>query len=164
MIESSGSSSSSSFDFSNISLPTVFHETGERLHYSNFLITMNTNQTPSNEEEARHNAEVLENLGKDLFSSPNQIEKMVKFKVPTGRWDPSVIRRIRLVRRVEMGEKFRRIHLHVSLKLVHTSMLQLDIDFIQNAANELLSGTGLKIAYTHVSIHKTSPEDYINKF
>lgn len=145
-------------------LPTQLFK--KRVHFSNFMVTMNTNQQPDSIEDAERIARELEHMGDAIFGSEDAVKRFVVFRespdVET-MWRDSVFKcRSRYV--VEIGDKEKRMHLHVSLKLVHNTFVRLNLDRIYQAAQEHLEGSGVTIKYLNISVGRPSPEDYIEKY
>jgi len=174
MAENKGSSSSGSsssekvvarearIEFESTRLPTVL--TGKKVHFSNFSVLLNTNKLPPDEDTAKEMAKVLGDMADQMFASAEQVGRFVTFSDPEAHWSPENIRRVKTAYAVEMGEHLGRLHLHVSIKIVHNTMVRLNLDLLQSTANELLTGSGLSIAYTHISVHGPTPEDYLGKY
>lgn len=159
--ERSGEESKHVIEFETVRLPVVLH--GEKVRFSNFLVLMNTNKFPKSEETARAMADELLRMAEEMFGSVELLGRFVQFGNPEARWSSDYIRRVKTAYAVEMGEHYGKLHVHASIKIVHTTVVRLNLERMQEEANHLLEGTGLTIAYTHISAHGPTPEDYLGK-
>lgn len=143
------------------------HAVGKnRIHFSNFLVTFNTNaRIPRETVEAY--TEPLYQAADALFAVPDNIGHFIQFHDLAGAWTPQWILNVKTLSRVEIGHMSRgsRLHLHVALKIKHRTMLNLNIPELYRSINAELERLGYpyKIEHIHVSAHRPTAEDYLNE-
>jgi hypothetical protein len=113
----------------------------DRDHYSNFLLTVNTNYRPRDDTEAEVIATKL-HVASNEFLQLEPIMSAVKFvgaAAKTGT--PADILRVEVTSAaIELGTDTRgqRVHLHAFIKFKHRTMMQLDGKVIQAWFNHAL--------------------------
>jgi len=130
----------------------------EKWHYSNFLITINTNVKPKTEEEFNEVQEAFEDFLTWLFHKEHADERLFKFiNLPSrgikGKKSdfPEKFKRIDSETVIELGQSRRggRIHSHTLLEVTHKSGIQIDAELIKKEAEEHL-GDLVKGVYVNV--------------
>lgn len=166
------------FIFKGLPQPTkrAPKEKGEKVYFSNFMITLNTNIRPKTEEQVYDILHYLEQVPPVVFSYSN-IENTL---LDEFRWisyknrekeilpkDPSKIKQLKVVYRVEIGTGLKggREHLHVGLNVQHTGLLQVNREEVMRQVNEYLTelNSPYKIKYCNISIERPKAKDYLSK-
>ena len=136
-------------------------EKNKKEHVSNFLLTINTNQSYNeNDPNLQNDIEVFEESIKDVLGN---INNYLKFK--NGEWNDDDVKDVSIDYVIEVGGKKRMIHAHILLKFKHVINIQLDVNKIKDKIkNEL----GLKNIYIDNKLLKkdstTNVLEYIKKY
>jgi hypothetical protein len=153
----------------------------ERTKVSNYLITLNTNvRFDDKDSELERISQPLYEMAEFIFGTSEHLSEIVEFGIkgtPKGgktqfvrghtaaEWDPRWIQAFRVQAGVEVGHnaKGKRLHIHISLKIVHHAFIRLNRNLILEKANQFLSQTDFKFPIKHIDIKVAppSPEDYL---
>jgi hypothetical protein len=132
---------------------------------SHFFITINSNKVPQDQNHYRKLVECFDRFVFDYFNYKNReyvwnkysrydfkrnLAKLFYFLDDDGSIDD--VNKIRLNYVVELGKNTRggRVHLHMHLRVYHTTKLRIDIPELKNAAAQYLSPCGITSPYVHV--------------
>ena len=134
----------------------------EKAKYSNFLLTINTNQQyKEGDENMENDIEVFENCIKEVLSSAEQY-----IKLPEGvEWNDDNIKDVDIDYVIEKGTKKNQIHVHILFKIKHTTKVLLDYPKIKK---KICDDLGLDNVYMLNKLVKNSGDinilEYINKY
>lgn len=96
-------------------------------HYSNFVLTVNTNYRPRDDADGQRVADQLYRVA-DVFLTPDGILSTLKFMVASGSArDISAIHVGDWAVEVGTHRMGQRVHLHAFVKIQHSTMLQFDV-------------------------------------
>ena len=130
--------------------------------YSNFLLTINTNQQyKEGDENLDNDIEVFETTIKEIL---NSIDKYIK--LPDGvLWNDDTIKDVDIDYVIEKGLKKGQIHVHILFKIKHTTKVLLDYDGIKK---KICDDLGLDNVYMLNKLVKNGGNinilEYINKY
>lgn len=118
-------------------------EKKRKARYSNFFITINTNQKLNPEsKEAQLLRKKLKKSLNDIF---NNMEKIVEFKDDKeAKWDDTFIKSVNIESVIETGPKNNAIHCHFLITIHHKTTLKLNFGKIKKI---ICDGTKLKNIY-----------------
>lgn len=144
----------------------------ERRHYSNFLLTVNTNYRPRDQTDAETVAtelEVAANRFLQLQPILECLERAATQRNVTRPLEDDIIRVEVLTATIELGTNARgqRVHLHAYIKVVHRTVLTMNARAVQDWFREALSDDPrIKNIYVNVRWVPATEEmtrDYIEK-
>ena len=130
--------------------------------HSNFLLTINTNQQYSlQDEHLKNDIDIFENVIKNVL---NNVDKYVNLP-KEDKWDDDTIKDITIDYIIERGTKKGQIHAHALVKFTHFTKLQLNYKKMkEKVQNEL----GLKNIYLNNRLIRNSGSEniveYLNKY
>jgi len=115
---------------------------------SMFLVTINPNIIPSDQDDAQHWGSILEESVKEVFSKDNA-ERWIKF-LDDGDMDD--VESIKGSYGVEIGKKARggRLHLHMLIEVLHNSKIHLNLQNIREDLNAAMKENGISSVYVNV--------------
>lgn len=99
-----------------------------RLAYSNWFITINTNQRYRTYDEAKPLLVSLQRAVKKVF---DDLPRYVQFKSPGHSWEPSYVLGVRVKQGVEYSPERGMPHVHFLVAIKHRSKIHLDYALIQ---------------------------------
>lgn len=134
--------------------------------HSNFLLTVNTQQRPKTDEEAREIAGRLSSAMDSFLKSPQHQSNLFKLtpgkETTDGR--PAEIRSLNFEFAVEVGKgaKGGRVHSHTIIKTIHNTHIQVDAEYVRQVMPAMV---GVPKLFVNVRWLRTdhSVEDYIRK-
>ena len=139
-------------------------------HYSDFLITVNTNFKPApNTGEAEYMFDRLQNTMKDVFE--NNTEKIIQFPAQDHHGNPlppanyyDNVKSVDVEFVLEIGNRPRggRIHSHATVKVVHDAYIRMD----RKAIHEMIMarlGFNFHLDIKATSVQHKYVEDYLRK-
>lgn len=107
-----------------------------RLSYSNWFITINTNQRYRTYEEAKPLLVALQKAIKKVFGD---LQRYVQFKTPGDEWTPAYIIGVKVKQGVEFSPERGLPHVHFLIAIQHRSKIHLDYARIQKDVRESLA-------------------------
>lgn len=119
-------------------------------YYSNFILTINPNVRPVDDDDARQVGELLRQVGARFFTLENILAAM-KFR--NGGSSDGVSRVEVVSWSVELGTNTRgqRVHIHAYIKVEHTNWMQFDQTTIQHwFMDELASYQRVKNVFVNI--------------
>jgi hypothetical protein len=130
--------------------------------HSNFLLTINTNQQYSlQDEHLKNDIDIFENVIKNVL---NNVDKYVKLS-EGHHWNDDTIKDITIDYVIERGTKKKQIHAHALIKFTHFTRLQLNY---KKMKEKVQSELGLKNIYLNNRLIRNSGSDniveYLNKY
>lgn len=153
------------------------HGAGRR-HFSNFLVTLNTNHSFEDEsvEQLTEMARTMTRAAQATFGDSRGLRRFVEFYNVTGPrqldrvhdipWNRDTIASVSVRCRTEIGSNRRgkRLHTHLAIKIVHYTYIRLDPQAMKTAMSETLQGMDFPypIKYCNVRSHGMTPDDYLN--
>lgn len=102
----------------------------KKLHISTFLILVNSNVSEYNAEKANNIADCLKKGTADALKNH---EKEVFFIKPpaTDTWSRENILSIKTKITAEIGPKYKRLHVHALVKVIHTTLVQMNAEALR---------------------------------
>lgn len=135
---------------------------GRKQHYSNFLLTVNSNFRPSSREEALEMRDRLR-TGMKALCTEQGMRSSIKF-LNGGNYYDNILEPIDVEFAAELGEdpKGSRIHVHALMKLVHNDKVQLNREAIKSVVG---SASGIPSLYVNAKWvpSERTVQDYIKK-
>lgn len=107
-----------------------------RLSYSNWFITINTNQRYHTYDEAKPLLVALQKAIKKVF---DDLQSYVQFKTPGDEWTPAYIIGVKVKQGVEFSPERGLPHVHLLIAIAHRSKIHLDYAMIQKDVRESLA-------------------------
>lgn len=146
----------------NQTLSSTNKKSRDKLRFSNFLITLNTN-TRLTHEEAEEQVPVFNRAINEVLGTNEKMEKFVEFRQGGPEdvlWDDS-----EMITRPEIGNNKRgsRFHYHIALKFAHYANIRIKIYDLRDAINEKLAedGAALTIQNAHIRIFRLEVNQYL---
>ena len=149
-------------------------------HYSNFLVTLNTNVSmPKEDPDKDDRVEKLYKAADSIFSDTDQVGHLVEFltKIPynapegqgrlvnKGAWDDAHVRSVNSRSKVEISKNRtgNRLHLHIAVTIKHKDYIRLIPEAVKSAVNRELERLGFPypIAHVDISVGRMSNEQYL---
>ena len=155
-------------DVSVVSVREPRKETAPKLKNSSFLVTMNTNYRPKNNEEAKYLCASLTRGVEGAFKSPSMLIPYVKF-LNGDQWSERTIKKVNVLIGVEIGnhQKGSRVHAHVKVEIDHYSKIHLNPVIIKEQVNLHLAkdNAGIMVHYVNISVRNSnnSIDSYVSK-
>jgi hypothetical protein len=134
-----------------------------RTHYSNFLVTINTNYRPQYQDDLADVAQNLENAMYQLFTHEN-LKKVLSFKYG-GDYSQVEDIDVEFGREVGTHSKGGRLHSHSIVRIKHYTHLRLIPGEISRIIKEQMNDQRVKNVYVNVKWFQGEQflEDYIEK-
>lgn len=110
---------------------------GEKVFYSTWLVTVNTNKAPQGNTPAEVRADAkrlaakVERLTAALWSAESMAAGAVKFLIKGHSFTTDYILKAEAEYAVEIGEVLQRIHSHSLVSIEHRSKIHLDYEYIR---------------------------------
>lgn len=125
---------------------------------SNFMITLSTNYRPGDDAEAKALVDRLGDATDRIFRSPDSLERIIKFNIPTHHFDDRYIQDINVTHGPEVGKnrKGGRVHNHIILKIKHRSNIT-----IKNSVEEIrreYARHGIDVHYVKIDFLRDATE------
>jgi hypothetical protein len=155
----------------------------KKINHSYFGCLLNTNYKPKTKDEITRMGEQYPKIMEEALT-PDVLESAITIvdnitTLPDGRKTfethkithadfEEQIKHIRSRFKCEIGNDFGkggRFHLHASFFIVHTTKIQMDMQPIVNAVNEILASKGLPLLkYFHIKSEKPTTDLYMTKY
>jgi hypothetical protein len=170
-------------EFTRLSPRFEHDKKAEGVRASNFLVTLNTNvRFEDQDDQLETLSETLYEMADYVFSTGDKLAEITEFGIKgtakggkaqfvkgftNASFEPPWIVSFRVQAGVEVGHNSRgkRLHMHVSVKILHKAFIRLNKDRILEKANQFLEARGFKYPIRNIHIRVTPPsaEDYLLK-
>lgn len=111
-----------------------------RKRESNYHILINTNKRPTNDQDAYAMNAALEKAVLKVFNDPRSLERIIRFNIANQHFDERFIQDISTTVGTETGSKAGRVHCHLTLRIKHTS--NINVARSQREIKEEIFATG----------------------
>ena len=137
-------------------------EKNEKPKNSNFLLTINTNQSYKDNDE--HLTNDIKVFDKTIIEILQNVDKYVN--LPDGdTWNDDKIKNCNIDYTIERGTQKHHLHIHILFKFTHFTKIQLNYEKIKH---KIISDLGLSNVYLYNRLVRNNGSDnilsYLNKY